>query len=61
MEIEFQDAESNNWGGKPFIYIIMDLILFRKLFFYKWSYYASYGGILINWIQGNDNKKDLNA
>lgn len=63
MGIEFQDAVRNDWGGLPFD----DLMAGLKHVTEKYKFIdgervgacgASYGGFMVNWIQGhNDDKK----
>ena len=63
MGIEFQNAVRYNWGGWPFEDIMKGLDFAIKNFDYidgdrVGGCGASYGGFMINWIQGhNDEKK----
>ena len=62
MGIEFQDAVRNNWGGVPFTDLMDGFDFVNETFDYididrSGACGASYGGFMVNWIQGNDEKK----
>ena len=63
MGIDFQDAVRNDWGGAPFEDLMLGWEYVKNT--YQWidmdrvgGCGASYGGYMINWIQGhNDDQK----
>ena len=62
MGIEFQDAVRNDWGGAPFQDLMLGYQYVKEN--YKWidmnrvgACGASYGGYMVNWIQGNNDDK----
>jgi dipeptidyl aminopeptidase/acylaminoacyl peptidase len=62
MGIEFQDAVRNDWGGAPFKDLMLGWNYVKEK--YKWidmdrvgGCGASYGGYMVNWIQGNNDDK----
>jgi len=62
MGIEFQDAVRNNWGGDPFTDLMDGFDYVNEAYEYidkdrAGACGASYGGFMVNWIQGNDEKK----
>ena len=62
MGIEFQDAVRNDWGGKPFTDLMegFDYVIENYTFIDETkagACGASYGGFMVNWIQGNDKDK----
>jgi dipeptidyl aminopeptidase/acylaminoacyl peptidase len=66
MGIDFQDAVRNNWGGAPFNDLMegFDYVIETYNFIdanRTGACGASYGGYMINWIQGNDDKHRFNC
>ena len=62
MGIKFQDAVRNDWGGAPFKDLMLGWDYIKEK--YKWINMdkvggcgASYGGYMVNWIQGNNDDK----
>ncbi len=62
MGIKFQDAVRNDWGGAPFQDLMLGYEYVKEN--YKWidmnrvgACGASYGGFMVNWIQGNNDDK----
>ena len=67
MGIEFQDAVRYGWGGAPFEDIMLGFDFLNKTYS-SWIDFdrvgacgASYGGFMINWIQGNNDDKKFKA
>ena len=62
MGIKFQDAVRNDWGGAPFNDLMegFDYVIENYTFIDEnraGACGASYGGFMVNWIQGNDKDK----
>ena len=62
MGIEFQDAVRNDWGGVPFTDLMDGFDYVKDTYNFTdtdkaGACGASYGGFMVNWIQGNDDQK----
>jgi len=64
--MEFQNAIRNNWGGRPYQDLVKGFEYIEKNFAYidtdrSVALGASYGGFMVNYIQGNDLGRKFKA